>query len=110
MNPWVLLALAIAAEVIGTTALKASEGFTRIVPSVLVALGYGAAFYLMSQALKSLEVGTVYAVWSGVGIVATAIIGLIAFRENLDAPKLIGIALIVVGVVVLQAFSKTISR
>jgi multidrug transporter EmrE-like cation transporter len=110
MNPWVLLALAITAEVIGTTALKASEGFTRIVPSVLVALGYGAAFYLMSQALKSLEVGTVYAVWSGVGIVATAIIGLIAFRENLDTPKLIGIALIVVGVVVLQAFSKTISR
>ncbi len=110
MNPWVLLALAIAAEVIGTTALKASEGFTGIVPSALVALGYGAAFYLMSQALKSLEIGTVYAEWSGVGIVATAIIGLIAFRESLDAPKLIGIALIVVGVVVLQAFSKTISH
>lgn len=107
MNPWIMLAIAIASEVIGTTALKASNGFTRIVPSALVVLGYGGAFYLMSQTLKSLEIGTVYAIWSGVGIVGTAIIGYFLFREGIDVPKGIGIALIVAGVVVLQAFSRT---
>lgn len=107
MNPWVLLGLAIALEVVGTTALKVSDGFTKLVPSALVALGYGGAFYLMSQALKVLEIGTVYAVWSGVGVVATAVIGMVAFRETLDLPKVLGIALIVAGVVLLQAFAKT---
>ena len=107
MNSWILLGIAIISEIIGTTALKASNGFTRIVPSVLVVLGYGTAFYLMSQTLKSLEIGTVYAVWSGVGIVGTAIIGYFMFREGIDLPKGIGIGLIVAGVVILQAFSKT---
>ncbi len=107
MNSWILLGIAIISEIIGTTALKASNGFTRIIPSALVVLGYGTAFYLMSQTLKSLEIGTVYAVWSGVGIVGTAIIGYFMFREGIDLPKGIGIALIVAGVVILQAFSKT---
>ncbi len=107
MNPWILLSIAIVSEIIGTSALKASNGFTRVIPSVLVVLGYGGAFYLMSQTLKFLEIGTVYAVWSGVGIVGTAIIGYFVFREGIDLPKGIGIALIVAGVVVLQAFSKT---
>ena len=109
MNPWLALAIAIAAEVIGTTSLKLSEGFTHLVPSALVVLGYGSAFYLMSQTLRSLEIGTVYAIWSGVGIVATTIIGLFTFRETLDAPKIIGVVLVVVGVVILQVFSKTVS-
>jgi small multidrug resistance pump len=107
MNPWILLGIAIVSEIIGTSALKASHGFTRVIPSVLVVLGYGGAFYLMSQTLKFLEIGTVYAVWSGVGIVGTAIIGYLVFREGIDLPKGIGIGLIVAGVVVLQAFSKT---
>jgi small multidrug resistance pump len=107
MNPWILLGIAIVSEIIGTSALKASNGFTRVIPSVLVVLGYGGAFWLMSQTLKFLEIGTVYAVWSGVGIVGTAIIGYFVFREGIDLPKGIGIGLIVAGVVVLQAFSKT---
>jgi small multidrug resistance pump len=107
MNPWILLGIAIISEIIGTSALKASNGFTRVIPSVLVVLGYGGAFYLMSQTLKFLEIGTVYAIWSGVGIVGTAIIGYFMFREGIDLPKGIGIGLIVAGVVVLQAFSKT---
>jgi small multidrug resistance pump len=107
MNPWILLGIAIVSEIIGTSALKASNGFTRVIPSVLVVLGYGGAFWLMSQTLKFLEIGTVYAIWSGVGIVGTAIIGYFMFREGIDLPKGIGIGLIVAGVVVLQAFSKT---
>jgi small multidrug resistance pump len=107
MNPWILLGFAIVSEIIGTSALKASNGFTRVIPSVLVVLGYGGAFWLMSQTLKFLEIGTVYAVWSGVGIVGTAIIGYFVFREGIDLPKGIGIGLIVAGVVILQAFSKT---
>jgi small multidrug resistance pump len=107
MNPWILLSIAIVSEIIGTSALKASNGFTRVIPSVLVVLGYGSAFWLMSQTLKFLEIGTVYAVWSGVGIVGTAIIGYFVFREGIDLPKGIGIGLIVAGVVVLQTFSKT---
>ncbi len=106
MNPWILLSIAIVSEIIGTSALKASNGFTRVIPSVLVVLGYGGAFWLMSQTLKFLEIGTVYAVWSGVGIVGTAIIGYFVFREGIDLPKGIGIGLIVAGVVVLQAFSR----
>ncbi len=107
MNPWILLGIAIVSEIIGTSALKASNGFTRVIPSVLVVLGYGGAFYLMSQTLKFLEIGTVYAIWSGVGIVGTAIIGYFVFREGIDLPKGIGIGLIVAGVVVVQAFSNT---
>lgn len=107
MNPWILLGIAILSEIIGTSALKASNGFTRVIPSALVVLGYGGAFWLMSQTLKSLEIGTVYAVWSGVGIVGTAIIGYFVFREGIDLPKGIGIGLIVAGVVILQAFGKT---
>ena len=110
MNPWVLLGVAILCEIVGTSALKASNGFRRVIPSALVVLGYGGAFRLMSQTLKSLEIGTVYAVWSGVGIVGTAIIGYFVFRQGIDLPKGIGIAPIVMGVVILQAFGKTPAR
>ena len=106
MNAYVYLALAIAAEVIATSALKASEGFTRTGPSLLVAAGYGVAFYFLSLTLKTVPVGVAYAIWSGAGIVLIALIGWTVLKQPLDLPALIGMGLIVAGVVVIQLFSK----
>ncbi len=103
----IYLFLAIIAEVIGTSALKTSEGFTKLVPSGIVIVGYGIAFYLLSLVLKSFPVGIVYAIWSGVGIVLITIVGVVAFKQTLDLPAIIGMSLIVAGVVVLNLFSKT---
>jgi small multidrug resistance pump len=100
------LAGAIAAEVVATSALKASEGFTRLWPSVVVALGYGVAFYLLSLTLRTIPVGIAYAIWSGIGVVLIALIGWAVLKQPLDAPALLGIALIVAGVLVIQLFSK----
>jgi small multidrug resistance pump len=105
---WVYLLLAIAAEVVATSALKASESFTRIGPSVIVVLGYGAAFYLLSLTFRTLPVGVVYAIWSGVGIVLISLVGWVAFRQHLDAAALVGIALIVAGVAVINLLSKSL--
>ena len=102
MNPWLLLTLAIVAEVIGSASLRASEGFTRLLPSVLVAVGYAIAFYLMGQILKQLPLGVTYAVWSGVGTALTAVIGWTFFRDAFQWTALGGIALIILGVVVLN--------
>jgi small multidrug resistance pump len=102
VNPWLLLGAAIVAEVIGSASLRASEGFTRLLPSVIVAVGYAAAFYLMSQILKQLPLGVTYAVWSGVGTALTAIIGWTYFRDAFQWTALGGIALIILGVVVLN--------
>ncbi len=102
MSPWLLLTLAIVAEVIGSASLRASEGFTKLFPSVLVTLGYATAFYLMGQILKQLPLGLTYAVWSGVGTALTAIIGWTFFRDAFQWTALGGIALIILGVVVLN--------
>lgn len=104
--PYVLLALAIVAEVMGTTALKASDGFTRIGPTLVVLVGYGAAFFLLSLTLRSLSLGFTYAVWSGLGIVLAALAGVAMYGERLDMPAVIGVALIIAGVVILNLFSK----
>lgn len=96
---------AIACEVAGTTMLQKSEQFTKVGPTLATAVCYTAAFYLMSQALRGLPLGVVYAIWSGVGIVVTAIIGATLFRQSLDMPAILGIGMIVCGVVVMQAFS-----
>ena len=104
--PYILLLGAILAEVVGTTALKASDGFTRLGPALLVVVGYGIAFFLMSLTLRSLSVGFVYAVWSGLGIVLVATAGAVLFGEKVDLPGALGLALIVAGVVVLQVFSR----
>ncbi|MGB6241596.1 MAG: multidrug efflux SMR transporter [Castellaniella sp.] len=106
MNPsWTYLIIAIAAEVVATSALKASNGFTRLLPSSITVIGYGLAFYLLALALKTIPVGIAYAVWSGVGIVAIAAIGYLVFDQTLDAAALIGIGLILAGVLVLNVFS-----
>ncbi len=107
--PYLFLAGAIIAEVIGTSALKASDGFSETVPSIITVTGYGVAFYLLSLVLKTIPVGIAYAIWSGAGVALITLIGWLAFGQKLDAPALIGIGLIVGGVIVLQVFSKTAS-
>jgi small multidrug resistance pump len=107
MQAYMALGLAIVAEVIATSALKASEGFTRPGPSAIVVLGYGLAFYCLSLTLKTVPVGVAYAVWSGLGIVLITVAGYVLYRQRIDAAALIGMALIVAGVVVIQLFSKT---
>jgi len=107
---WLYLSIAIVCEVIATSALKASEGFTRLVPSILVVVGYGIALYLLSLTLRTIPVGVAYAVWSGVGVVLITLVGWLVFKQALDAPALIGIGLIGAGVVVLNVFSKSMSH
>jgi small multidrug resistance pump len=103
---WVFLVIAIVAEVIGTSFLRASAGFTKPLPSVMVVLGYGAAFYFLSLTLTTIPVGIAYAVWSGVGVTLIAAIGWLFLGQKLDAAALAGMGLIVAGVVVLNLFSK----
>ncbi len=102
---FVYLALAIIAEVIGTSALKASEGFTRVWPSVTVVVGYGVAFYLLALVLRTVPVGIAYAFWAGLGIVLVTLVGIVVYGEKPDLPALLGLAMIVGGVVVIQVFS-----
>jgi small multidrug resistance pump len=103
--PYLYLAIAILAEVIGTSALKDTHGFTRLWPSLVVVAGYGVAFYFLSLSLRSIPVGVAYAIWSGVGVALITLIGWLVFKQKLDAPALAGILLIVAGVVVIQVFS-----
>ncbi|MBB3192304.1 DMT family transporter [Halomonas cerina] len=102
---YVYLALAIVAEVIATSALKASDSFTRLWPSVTVVVGYGLAFYLLALVLRSLPVGIAYAFWAGLGIVLVTLVGLLVYGERPDLPALLGLAMIIGGVVVIQVFS-----
>ncbi len=110
MSPYLTLACAIVSEVVGTSALKASEGFTRPVPSAVVVAGYGASFYFMSLTVRTMPLGVVYAVWSGVGIVLISAIGWVAYGQRLDLPALIGLALIIAGVLVVNLLSGTVGR
>ncbi|AJF25936.1 DMT family transporter [Haloarcula sp. KBTZ06] len=105
MNPYVLLGAAIASELLGTTALKLSEGFSKPVPSLGVVLGYGVAFYLVSLTLEELPIGVVYGTWAALGIVGVAAIGTVVFDEPVDPVGVVGIALIVAGVYCLNVLS-----
>jgi small multidrug resistance pump len=98
---------AIICEVVATSALKASEGFTRLWPSAIVIIGYGLAFYCLSLTLRTIPVGIAYAVWSGIGIVLIAVIGWLFYRQSLDLPAILGIGLILAGVLVINLFSRT---
>ncbi len=107
MNPgYLYLAVAIVAEVIATSALKYSEGFTRPGPTLVVAAGYGVAFYCLSLVMKTVPVGVAYAIWSGAGIVLIALIGWLVLKQSLDLPAVLGMGLIVAGVAVIQLFSR----
>jgi small multidrug resistance pump len=106
MLPYLYLCLAIVAEVIGTSALKASDGFTKLLPSLVTALGYAVAFYCLALTLRSIPVGVAYAIWSGVGIVLISLVAFFVYGQRLDLPAVLGMALIVAGVVLMNGFSK----
>ncbi len=114
MNPAILtygsLGAAIVLEVIGTTFLQQSQQFTRPVPTALMAVCYAGAFYLLSITLRTMPVGIVYAIWSGLGIVLISVVGLVLFRQALDLPAIIGLALIICGVVVVNVFSSSVGH
>ncbi len=106
-SPYLPLAIAIVAEVIATTALKSSESFTRVLPSIITVVGYAIAFYCLSLTLRSIPTGIAYAIWSGVGIVLISLAGWFIRKQSLDLPALIGLALIIAGVIIVNVFSKS---
>lgn len=107
---YLFLTIAIVSEVVGTAALKASEEFTRPIPSIIVLLGYAIAFLCLSLTLRTIPVGIAYAIWAGCGIVLVALASYVLFGQKLDAPALIGIALITAGVIVVNVFSRSITH
>lgn len=107
---YIYLIIAVAFEVVATSALKETQGFTRLLPSLVTVAGYAAAFYFLSLVLKVMPVGIVYAMWSGAGIVFITAIAWVWFRQSLDLPALLGIALIMAGVIVINLFSKSVAH
>lgn len=107
---YVYLFIAIVAEVIATSSLKASESFTRLWPSVVTVGGYLIAFYFLTLVLRTMPTGIAYAIWSGVGIVLVSAVGWIVFKQKLDLPAMLGLALIIAGVLVVNLFSKTVGH
>lgn len=110
LRSYALLVVAILCEVIGTSALKASDGFSRIAPSLVTVVAYAVAFYFLSLTLRVIPVGVAYAIWSGVGIILIALIGLFWFRQSLDLAAIIGLGLIIAGVIVVNGFSRSIGH
>lgn len=109
-NTWFFLFTAIISEVIATSALNSSDGFSKLGPSIIVVVGYGIAFYCLGLTLRVIPMGVVYAIWSGIGIVLITTVGWVMFNQKLDAPALIGIGLITAGVIVMNVFSKTMGH
>ena len=103
---WLYLSIAILAEVVATSSLKAAEGFTRLTPSLIVIFGYGTAFYALSLTLRTMQVGTAYAIWSGVGTVLISLIAWLLYNQKLDAAAIAGITLIIAGVVIIKFLSQ----
>ena len=106
MKTALILFFAVLSEVIATTSLKFSEGFTKLVPSIIVVMGYGLSFYLLSMTLKVMPIGIAYALWSGIGITLTVLLGKILWNESLDWARITGIILIIIGILVINLFSK----
>ncbi|MGD8292719.1 MAG: multidrug efflux SMR transporter [Desulfobacterales bacterium] len=104
---YIYFAVAIVSEVVATSALKASEQFTNLIPSLIVIIGYGISFYLVTLVIKTIPVGITYAIWSGVGIVLVAVVGAILYKQIPDMPAAIGMGLIIAGVVIINVYSKT---
>lgn len=107
MHPYVYLTIAILSEVVATSALRASEGFTKLIPSLVVVAGYAIAFLFLSLTLKSVPVGIAYAIWAGAGIVLISVVAYFLYGQSLDWPAVVGMGLIVAGVVVINVFSKS---
>lgn len=110
MKYWLFLLAAIISEVTATSSLKASAGFTKLIPSLIVVMGYALSFYFLSLVLKAIPIGIAYAVWAGLGIVLLTLIGWLVFGQVLDTPALVGISLILSGVIIMNVFSKTVSH
>ena len=110
MKTAMIFFLAVLSEVTATTALKFSEGFTKLTPSLIVVVGYGLSFYLLALSLKIIPLGTAYALWSGIGIVLTVIVGAVLWHEQMDWARIIGIALIIGGILVINLFSKVTTQ
>ncbi|PTQ71959.1 DMT family transporter [Celeribacter persicus] len=107
---YLFLIAAVVSEVIGTAALNATQQFTKPLPTAVVVIGYGLAFYFLTHVLKVMPVGVVYAIWSGLGIVLITLVGLVAFGQKIDLPAALGMALIIAGVLVIHLFSRTASH
>lgn len=107
MHAYVYLMVAIVAEVVATSALKASNGFTKLAPSIIVVAGYGASFFMLSLTLRTLPIGVSYALWSGIGIILITLVGWVIYNQKIDLAGAIGMALITAGVIVLNFFSKS---
>jgi len=110
VSSYLALGLAIVLEVVGTSALQASQQFTRLWPTIIMLVSYIGAFYFLAIALRILPVGLAYAIWAGLGIVLIAIVGLLFFGQRLDTPAVIGLALIISGVIIINVFSKTVAH
>ncbi len=106
MNPYFWLIIAILSEVTASTALRATKGFTQLVPSIITVIGYVVSFYALSQTLATIKLGIAYAIWSGIGIILITILGFVVYKQKLDWPAIAGILLIIAGVVVIQLFSQ----
>ena len=107
---WVYLGLSIVAEIIATSALQATQGFSKLWPSVLTLASYAFAFYFLSLTLRSIPLGIAYAIWSGVGIVCVSIIAYFLYKQSLDLPAILGMSMIVGGVVIINLFSKSVAH
>lgn len=107
---WLVLLISIVAETLATSMIKASMGFTRLLPSLAVIIGYIISFYGLSQVVKTMNLGVAYAIWAGVGICLVSLLSWLLFNQRLDLPAVAGIALIIAGVVVIQLFSKTVAH
>ncbi|MBD1556359.1 QacE family quaternary ammonium compound efflux SMR transporter [Vibrio sp. S9_S30] len=108
MSNWLYLFVAVIFEVIATSSLKSSKGFTNLIPSIIVVLGYAGAFYFLSLTLMSIPIGVAYAVWSGFGIVLISLVGFFIFKQNLDLPAILGMSMIISGVLIVHIFSNSI--
>lgn len=106
MKGTLYLLIAIAFEIVATTYLKKSEEFTKLVPSIITVVGYGVAFYCLSLSLRTIPVGIAYAIWSGVGIVLITLVGILVFKQTPDLPAIIGLLFIIIGVAIINIFSK----
>lgn len=106
---WIYLIIAIITEVIATSALKESEGFTKAIPSLIVIIGYSMTFYFMSLVLREMSVGITYAIWSGMGILLITTIGYFRYNQMLDAPAVLGMSFIALGIIILRVFSNSVN-
>ncbi|WP_072279197.1 SMR family transporter [Cedecea neteri] len=110
MKIYIILAVSITAETLATTMMKASHGFTRLIPSVVVVLGYSISFYGLSQVVKVMNIGIAYAIWAGLGIFLVSVMSFLIYKQRLDIPALIGLACIAAGIIIIQLFSKSITH